>query len=247
MKQLVEPNTSIQGASGWCLSLAQNVWSVPHLYNYALEAWNASKQHPNEQPPDVAVPVYWTFYDTAAQRPYGHIATWIPNKGVYSSPFNTSYGAEWYPSIQAMTDRINKIKGANSVYLGWSETLSNVTLVGENMLVDANNLKYLYMGIYGQDPSVEVSPTDPEIGQDYAETTQRILDYANRNNFAYWQVKPVLDQKVADLTKENEALKKALAEAQVPVPPTSTTDQVVITKDSLWTTFVKFVNKIRGV
>lgn len=132
MTQLKQPNLSIQGAAGWCLSVAQNVWGVPHIYNYALEAWNASSQfnHPNEQPPsDVCVVVYWTYFDVKDQMPYGHIATWVPGKGVYTSPFNTSYGSEWYPSIQAMTNRINQIRGANSSYLGWSESLSNVKLV----------------------------------------------------------------------------------------------------------------------
>jgi hypothetical protein len=84
-----------------------------------------------------------------------------------------------------------------------------------DMKVDANNLKYLYMGIYGQSPDVAVSPKDPEIGQDYSTTTQRILDYANRNGFAYWQYKPVAEAKIATLQAENNALSKRPTQDQL--------------------------------
>lgn len=85
---------------------------------------------------------------------------------------------------------------------------------GDDMKVTAENLRYLYMGIYGQDPNVPVDPNDPEIGKDYAITTERLLDYANKNAFAYWQYKPKADKTIADLTSENIALTKRVADLE---------------------------------
>jgi hypothetical protein len=82
---------------------------------------------------------------------------------------------------------------------------------GTDMKVDANNLKYLYMGIYGQDPNVAVSPNDPQIGQDYSTSTEQILDYANKNGIAYWQYKPKAEGQIADLTAQVASLKQQLA------------------------------------
>lgn len=151
MKQLVSPNLTVQGKAGWCLWVAQEVWGVPHLYPKAIDAWNASSaSNHTDGLPDVSVPVYWTFYDRSVGVEYGHIATYVPNRGIYSSPFNSSYGGEWYPSLQALTERVNQIAGANCRYLGWSETLSGVQLVieEEDMTIpDADN----YYWRYGQD------------------------------------------------------------------------------------------------
>ncbi len=132
--QVASPNLTVIGRSGYCLEMQDNVWSAEHWYKYAEQSWNNSTgyTHPGELPPDdVSVLVYWTYYDVKDSAEYGHIATWVPGRGVYSSTFNTAIGAEWYPSIQAMTDRINKIPGAKSRYLGWSEVISNVTAVRE--------------------------------------------------------------------------------------------------------------------
>lgn len=138
--QIVQPDLGIKGAAGYCLSVAEDVGHTPHAYDYALEAWNSSSSsnHPNEQPPsDVCVVVYWSYYDKNDNVWYGHVAWNIPGSGVYTSPFNISYGSEWYPSIQAMTDRINKISEAQSVYLGWSESLAGVKLVDITQSVPA--------------------------------------------------------------------------------------------------------------
>lgn len=154
MTQLKQPNLTVKGKAGWCLSVAQDVWGVPHWYPKAIDAWNASTafNHPNEQPPsDVSVVVYWTYVENGIQ--YGHIATFVPGRGVYTSPFNSLHGAEWYASIQAMTDRIRKID-KNSVYLGWSEVLSNVKLVtaGGSMAdtISADTDRILQHGILGR-------------------------------------------------------------------------------------------------
>jgi len=139
-KNTRQPNLTISGASGWCLSFTQDVWGTPHLYPKAIDAWNASgaSNHPNEQPPiEVKTIAYWTYRDPTDGIQYGHIATNVPGQGVYTSPFNRSYGYEWYGSIQSMSDRIKRID-PNSKYLGWSESLSGIKLVtkGDEMITD---------------------------------------------------------------------------------------------------------------
>lgn len=53
-----------------------------------------------------------------------------------------------------------------------------------------------------------------------------------------------LSEQVKKLTAENIALKKQLEDCGSTPPPTPETDSVVITKDSLWTTFKNFISNI---
>lgn len=220
MKQLVSPNLTVQGKAGWCLSMTQDVWGVPHYYPKAIDAWNAGNQR-TDPLPDVAVPVYWTFYDRTDATEYGHIATYVPNRGVYSSPFNSNYGAEWYPSIQSVTERINKIYGANCRYLGWSETLSGVQLVMEDdMITDTENeygrWRKAFYQIRGRDGSrqefrnaavgrtwlsaLEILSDDPEA--DFATNNQEVGKQAIADK---WQ------QQIYDLQARTAELGKAIA------------------------------------
>lgn len=218
-KQLVIPNYSVQGKAGWCLWVQQEVYSVPHLYLTAKDAWDAAQfKHPGERPPEgIHALCYWTY--TESGIPYWHVATRHPNLSVFSSPFDYNYGAQWYGSIDAMTARIRKID-PTCTYVGWAEDLSNVRLVeGEDMKVTANNLKYLYLGIYAEDVPEAKLANDSWVGKDYAEATQAMLDYANRNGFAYWQVKPQLETKIAELNKavdiKDTEIKKLTAQLAV--------------------------------
>lgn len=157
MTQLVQPNLTVTGKSGYCLEMQENVWGSLHWYKYAEQAWNSSSadNHPGEQPPNnVCVLVYWTYFDTKDNAEYGHVATWVPGRGVYSSTFNTALGAEWYPSIQAMTNRINQIPGAKGRYLGWSGVIANVRVIkGENMAVITTEQRVaLALGTIGTQP-----------------------------------------------------------------------------------------------
>lgn len=231
MKQLVEPNLNQAGRIGWCLQFARQAYGAPVREPSAWVAWLASNQRTDAVPTDVKVPLWFSYIENGVNL--GHVVISVPGRGYLSSPWKQGTTQAWLSSISEV-ERIYKCQ-----YVGWSEDISGVTVVGDEMVVDKNNLKYLYMGIYGQDPSVEVSPKDPEIGKDYAETTQRILDYANKNGFAYWQFKPQAEAKISDLTKENEALKKQLSEAgQNP-------DSVTVTKQSLWDWFknLPFIKK----
>lgn len=140
--QLVHPRLTTQSKAGWCLWFQEEDFGTPHLYQYAededpttTDAWSLAQfKHPGEQPPeDVCVPVYFSFFSVQDGREEGHIADHVPGRGVFSSPLDSSYGNQWFPSIQALVDRINKIKGANCRYLGYSEDLAGVRIVEINM------------------------------------------------------------------------------------------------------------------
>lgn len=111
-------------------------------------------------------------------------------------------GADWSLDLGSVPHEYVRNQNYGFIYLIPPEE--------SEMKVDANNLKYLYMGIYGQDPNVAVVPNDPAIGQDYATQTEAILDYANKNGFAYWQYKPQAEAKITELTtalnKANETI-----------------------------------------
>jgi hypothetical protein len=215
--QNADPNLSVTGKSGYCLSMQEDVWGAIHNYDYAEQAWNNSgaANHPGELPPDdVCVLVYWTYYDTTDKAEYGHVATWVPGRGVYSSTFNTVYGAEWYASIQAMTNRINQIRGANSKYLGWSEVISNIRVVKP------------------QEDTMKTAIPPEIVAQHYANFTAGLVkitasDPAAQNRFEdtaddeFWyglcfQLKDLLDQqyhRAEDLQKQVDAGKGGVDEA----------------------------------
>lgn len=67
------------------------------------------------------------------------------------------------------------------------------------MIVTPANLKYLYLGIYAENVPDSKLATDSLVGKDYAESTQLMLDYANKNGYAYWQVKPKLEAQIQTL------------------------------------------------
>lgn len=150
-KQLLVPDFSTMSDAGWCLWFVEEAYRVSHLYATAEDAWRATtKPHPNEQPPNLMVPVYWTYFDVTENIEFGHIAIFVPGRGVFTSPFNRAYGNEWYSSIQAMTNRINQIDRANARYLGWSEDLagSNIILKEEEMPTQQQVLaEFRYWGV----------------------------------------------------------------------------------------------------
>jgi len=248
MNQLVQPNLSVQGKAGWCLWFAEEVFATPHLYDTAHDAWLAAKyKHPGEQPPEAAVPVFWTYYDYRDGVWYGHIATWVPGRGVFSSPLNVKFGSEWYPSIEAMTNRLNQIPQAQSSYLGWSEDLANVKIVeGVDMsptrrprtpdecVADFKN----FAGrddVKASDPVCQNRFIDPESDEFFYGLLVHVRDLRIANE----QRAINAESEVTRLTTENEALKKQLSEAgQNP-------DSVTVTKSSLWDWFknLPFIKK----
>lgn len=180
------------------------------MYAKAIDAWNASSalNHTDEMPPsDVCVVAYWTYTENGIQ--YGHVASPVPGRGIYSSPFNVLFGSQWFGSIQEVTDRINKISGANSQYLGWSESLSGVRLVeainntpegdnnvaiidgGDNWKGRADRTMYQMRGRH-----LGAGEFDPWVGQDFLHYVEAVSDNPEADTATHWQ--EVGQQAVAD-------------------------------------------------
>lgn len=127
-----ELNLNVKSESGWCLWFTQEVFRVPHLYPSATSAWNATKfRHYDRNLPNAPVPIWfelWGNYGTPTKYDnWGHVATWVPGKGILSSPvtFRTT-GQQWFGSIDEL---IRAMRGGR--YLGWSEDISGIRIVRE--------------------------------------------------------------------------------------------------------------------
>jgi hypothetical protein len=194
---LAAPNLGVTGTAGLCLSMQENVWGALHWYDYALQAWNASSpfNHPDEQPPvNVSVLLFWSYYDQKDDAWYGHVATWVPGRGVFSSPFNSTTGSEWYPSIAAMTARINRIPRAQAVYLGWSEQIANVRVAqpqgatmaiidsGDNWIARADKTMYMIRGRH-----LGNGELTPFVGKDFLTFAEAVEDDPEADTATHWQ------------------------------------------------------------
>lgn len=124
MKQLIQPNANIQGQRYLCLSFARRVFNISPKYSTATEAWEKAKHKHTDNLPDVAVPVWfrWTGTVDGVRKNWGHVAVWVPGRGVVSSPSVGTANPRWVGSVDAMV----KALGNDAKYLGWSEDINEV-------------------------------------------------------------------------------------------------------------------------
>ncbi len=119
-RQIKEPNLSIVGREGWCLAYVTEVFGIPGKYPTAISGWeNAQHKHTGMPPANVAVPVWFSY-----NGPDGHIAAWVPGKGVYST---SARGDKVFSSVEALVAWM----GEGFKYLGWTEDLNGVNVVQE--------------------------------------------------------------------------------------------------------------------
>lgn len=116
-QQIIQPKLNVVGVAGWCLAFVEDVFNAPHIAPNAITAWNQTQYKHYDDLPDVSVPLWFTWKDD------GHVAVWIPGKGILSSPVSGT-GSKWYTSISAIE------KNMQLKYLGWSEDISNLRVVG---------------------------------------------------------------------------------------------------------------------
>ena len=154
--QLVSPNTSVTDSAGMCLRFTQSVWGAPVRYKSAWDAWNATtlKHGTGENiPDDVGVLVWfehWGNYGYYAN--WGHVVSWIPDKGYLSSPAN-GVGQKWLATIEEVE------RTFNSKYVGWSEDINGLQVAsfsdvpdGDEMTPEqANMLSDIYSAIFKKD------------------------------------------------------------------------------------------------
>lgn len=121
--QLVPPRLNTEAGAGWCLAFAQKFFGVPHLFASAWEAYLATSRKKTGAPPTGAAVVLWFEHWGTYQGVYanwGHVAIHVPGKGIYTSPWFSSYGQEIYQSI----GEIERIFHAR--YVGWTDNISHV-------------------------------------------------------------------------------------------------------------------------
>lgn len=238
--QLIPPDLSIPYVGGWCEGYVSGAWglstiptvnnqqtsSIPGVrgYSSAKAKWEdnpGNGNHPDELPPEgVCCPIYFSLPDD-----YWHVAISLGDGRVLSSSlpgFNRS--GYMYASIQDLIDDYAKYNGG-CTYLGFSEYVCDIQVIKEEyMKATANDLKYLYLGVYAESVPDDKLASDPFVGTDMGTATMEVLDYANKNGTAYWQVKPKLEKQIADLSAQVLDLQnKLLSSAKQPVTPDTTT------------------------
>lgn len=134
-KQLVQPDLSVKEAAGNCLIFSRKVFGAPAGIPSAREGWDFTKfKHADRNLPNVSVPVWFDHIGTYGKPPerknWGHVAVYIPGRGVLSSP-TSGFGQRWFTSIE----QLEKVMPAK--YIGWSEDINGKRVVinqgGEDM------------------------------------------------------------------------------------------------------------------
>lgn len=142
--QVLTPNTGVRCWPGECLRFVSDAFQItasdPNTknqvsliahtnYGTATAAWNASKQHKDQNfPAGCYVPIWFSLRDESA----GHVAIMCPNGSVYSSSHPTSTTPMHHPSLSAL---IAYYANANPLtYLGWSEDIGGTTVIKEDTM-----------------------------------------------------------------------------------------------------------------
>lgn len=126
-QQIARPNLNAQDGAGWCLRHTQRVFNAPAMYPDAWTAWNnQSGRRTDALPTDVSVPVWFEHWGTynGQYKNWGHVATWVPGRGIYSSP-RQGYGGEWFSSIREIEQQFN------ARYVGWTTSMHGMPIVRE--------------------------------------------------------------------------------------------------------------------
>lgn len=199
MNQLVTPNLNVPTQIAKCLKYVQDAFGSPNAGRTATVSWNTRtlyRHFDREFPTGVYFLVWFDYYATidGSYENFGHVV--ICKDGVcYSSPYRA--GQTSYAVISSISE-VERIYGCT--FVGWSEDIAGLKVIeGEDMKATANDLKYLYLGVYAEDIADDVLAKDPFVGTDMGEATMRVLDYANTKGFAYWQYKPKAEAEIETL------------------------------------------------
>lgn len=165
MKQLITPDLNATDVEGFCLRMQQKVWGAPARYACAWDAWIATKfKHEGSNPPEDVSSIiwfdHWGTYDGVYGR-YGHVATYVPGRGILSNPGTSTPGQKWYKTIQECA------RDCNATYQGWSEDINGVRAIEP-----------------GEDPKTEETE-DMAIGAFY-----RVIHGETNSGGIWWQEKP---------------------------------------------------------
>lgn len=218
----------------WADLVLHDVYGLPYIYTPgAIDWWQKADalgltQYFDKIPAGEPIKKGdFLIYDARVGSAFCHIDVasadgTIDNFSAYDSNWNAKvfHDANGYPTLHELQHT-----GVYNTYILGYLRLKGAT----DMIATANDLKYLYLGVYAQDVPDANLATDGFVGTDLGAATMQVLDYANKNGFAYWQYKPNAEKQIADLTTAlataNDALKKAQqapVPAPTPLPPTPT-------------------------
>lgn len=126
MNQLVNPNLNAVGRIGYCLEYQANLWGTTHTEPYAWTAWlNTELPRYDTPPTDVSYPLWFSYFVNGLNE--GHVVSYVPGQGYYSSPWELGTTHAVLPSIA----EVERIYGVT--YIGWSEDILNLRVVEETM------------------------------------------------------------------------------------------------------------------
>lgn len=153
--QVIAPNLNTVGNIGWCLAFVEKAYNdTNYSYATARDGWDACQFIHQDSginsnlPTDVSVPVWFDYYESGVD--YGHVAINVPGRGVLSSPYKADNTQQWFTGI----DQCAKV--LNCTYLGWSEDLMGVRVIGGTMddsnngIADANFVEDCSVGMLGR-------------------------------------------------------------------------------------------------
>ena len=123
-----------------CLSNVRKGYGIPAYYLTATKAWNGTQQHRDRNfPAGCDVPVFysWTGTVDGVRDNYGHIAVRLADGRVWSD-------GKYFANVDALVGSYL----SNGSYLGWGESVNNVTVVkpsgGDMPIPDADNYYWRY-------------------------------------------------------------------------------------------------------
>lgn len=105
-----------------CLANVRLGYGISALYLTATKAWKGTLQHPDRNfPAGCAVPVFWSLFLTldGVYEDYGHVAVRLADGRIWTD-------GRYYNSVDELN---SSYLGGKGKYLGWGETLNNVTVV----------------------------------------------------------------------------------------------------------------------
>lgn len=133
MEQLITPNYDIAYTGGYCERFIENTTGQSGVFASATDAWNAGNaNHPGELPPSgVRVAVYFALGST----PAGHVALSLEDGRVASSTQEGYHTTAYiHPNLQNLISMYS-LYNNGCTYLGWSEYIGKIKVVGENMSI----------------------------------------------------------------------------------------------------------------
>lgn len=134
MIQLRNFNQSVPCVPGECLKYVQDGFGIPARYAGAIIDWNRNTNNHSDYnfPAGCVVPIYFSGTGNNIIKEWGHVAALMPDRSVYSCSSPTSNQAIHYASVDALVADYARV-GITLHYLGWSEDVEEVRVVGEDM------------------------------------------------------------------------------------------------------------------